>query len=146
MRVVFLTHNYPRWPGDLSGSFLGTLAAAIVLAGAAKAEPAMWVIRDKDSTIYLIGTVHALRGETVWDSAKVRKTMTESNELWLEVKDFDSMNKVRFYGASISADLKHIIIYFSEIENAQNSDLYASHQLPDEQLVQQTWFYFLFST
>ena len=26
MRVVFLTHNYPRWPGDLSGSFLGTLA------------------------------------------------------------------------------------------------------------------------
>jgi glycosyltransferase involved in cell wall biosynthesis len=29
VRVVFLTHNYPRWPGDLSGSFLGTLASAL---------------------------------------------------------------------------------------------------------------------
>ncbi len=33
MRVAFLTHNYPRWPGDLSGSFLGTLAAALVRRG-----------------------------------------------------------------------------------------------------------------
>ena len=29
MRVVFLTHNYPRHPGDLSGSFLATLAEAL---------------------------------------------------------------------------------------------------------------------
>ena len=29
MRVVFLTHNYPRWPGDVSGAFLATLAAAL---------------------------------------------------------------------------------------------------------------------
>lgn len=33
MRVVFLTHNFPRSPGDLSGSFLGTLAAALVQRG-----------------------------------------------------------------------------------------------------------------
>ena len=33
MRVVFLTHNYPRFPGDLSGAFLGTLAAALVRRG-----------------------------------------------------------------------------------------------------------------
>lgn len=33
MRVVFLTHNYPRWPGDLSGAFLGLLAAALVRRG-----------------------------------------------------------------------------------------------------------------
>jgi glycosyltransferase involved in cell wall biosynthesis len=33
VRVVFLTHNFPRWPGDLSGSFLGTLAAALVRRG-----------------------------------------------------------------------------------------------------------------
>lgn len=30
MRVVFVTHNYPRWAGDLSGSFLATLAEALV--------------------------------------------------------------------------------------------------------------------
>ncbi|HKT59184.1 MAG TPA: glycosyltransferase, partial [Gemmatimonadales bacterium] len=33
MRVVFLTHNYPRWPGDLSGAFLATIAAALVRRG-----------------------------------------------------------------------------------------------------------------
>jgi glycosyltransferase involved in cell wall biosynthesis len=33
VRVVFLTHNFPRWPGDLSGAFLGTLASALVRRG-----------------------------------------------------------------------------------------------------------------
>ena len=33
MRVVFVTHNYPRWSGDLSGSFLATLAEALVRRG-----------------------------------------------------------------------------------------------------------------
>lgn len=33
MRVVFLTHNFPRWPGDLSGFFLATLAQALVRRG-----------------------------------------------------------------------------------------------------------------
>jgi outer membrane protein OmpA-like peptidoglycan-associated protein len=45
----------------------------------------------------------------------------------LDVKDFKKMNKGRFYGATMSADKKHIIMYFSEIENSPNSDLYASH-------------------
>ena len=33
MRVVFLTHNFPRFTGDLSGGFLATLAAALVRRG-----------------------------------------------------------------------------------------------------------------
>jgi glycosyltransferase involved in cell wall biosynthesis len=33
VRVVFVTHNYPRWPGDLAGSFLATLAEALVARG-----------------------------------------------------------------------------------------------------------------
>jgi glycosyltransferase involved in cell wall biosynthesis len=33
VRVVFVTHNYPRWPGDLSGSFLATLAEALARRG-----------------------------------------------------------------------------------------------------------------
>lgn len=33
MRVVFLTHNFPRWPGDVSGAFLGILADALVRRG-----------------------------------------------------------------------------------------------------------------
>jgi OmpA-OmpF porin, OOP family len=49
----------------------------------------------------------------------------------LEVKDFKSMNKGRFYGASMSSDMKHLIMYFSEKENNPNSDLYVSHAQAD---------------
>lgn len=33
MRVVFVTHHYPRWPGDFSGAALGALARALVRRG-----------------------------------------------------------------------------------------------------------------
>jgi glycosyltransferase involved in cell wall biosynthesis len=33
VRVAFLTHNYPRTPGDFSGAFLATLATALVRRG-----------------------------------------------------------------------------------------------------------------
>jgi OOP family OmpA-OmpF porin len=49
----------------------------------------------------------------------------------LSVKDFKSMNKGRFYGATMSADQKHMIIYFSEKEGSIASDLYVSHAQPD---------------
>jgi uncharacterized protein YbaP (TraB family) len=73
---------------------LGAVAAPLILAVPAKAEPAMWVIRDKDSTIYLIGTLHLLRHEMEWDAAKVTKAVTESTELWLEVADLDDQASV----------------------------------------------------
>jgi glycosyltransferase involved in cell wall biosynthesis len=33
VRVIFLTHNYPRWSGDVAGSFLGSLAPALLRQG-----------------------------------------------------------------------------------------------------------------
>lgn len=33
MRLVLLTHAYPRWPGDVAGSFLGRLADALAARG-----------------------------------------------------------------------------------------------------------------
>jgi uncharacterized protein len=75
-------------------SLLIAVAAPIVLAVTAMAEPAMWVIRDKDSTIYLIGTVHLLRHETEWNATKVKKAVTESSDLWLEVANADDQANV----------------------------------------------------
>lgn len=50
----------------------------------------------------------------------------------LKVKDFNDMEKGRFYGATISADSKHMIIYFSEQANSIRSDVYVSHAQGDE--------------
>jgi uncharacterized protein YbaP (TraB family) len=64
--------------------------ALFLVAFSARAEPAMWVIKDADSTIYLIGTMHLLKHDTEWNADKVKKTVHESTELWLEVADFEN--------------------------------------------------------
>lgn len=69
---------------------LGVAAALILFAVAARAEPAMWVIKNKDSTIYLIGTLHLLRHDMEWNAARVKKTVGESTELWLEIADAEN--------------------------------------------------------
>ena len=49
----------------------------------------------------------------------------------LSITDFDKMNKGLFYGASLSADGRQMIIYFAEKPNDKFSDLYLSTRQPD---------------
>jgi OmpA-OmpF porin, OOP family len=49
----------------------------------------------------------------------------------LEIQDFSKMDKGTFNGGTISADSKHVIMYFSEITGSNRSDLYISNQQPD---------------
>ncbi len=49
-----------------------------------RATPALWEIRDADTTIYLFGTFHTLDGRTVWFGDKVREAFDASGELVLE--------------------------------------------------------------
>ena len=47
-------------------------------------EPAMFVVRDADTTVYIFGTFHALDGQSQWFGDKVRGAFERSNELVLE--------------------------------------------------------------
>ena len=47
-------------------------------------EPAMFVVQDADTTIYIFGTFHALDSNTHWYSDDIRKAFESSNELVLE--------------------------------------------------------------
>lgn len=49
----------------------------------------------------------------------------------LRIKDFESMDKGTFNGATISADGKHVVMYFSEQTGSNRSDLYISNVQPD---------------
>jgi uncharacterized protein YbaP (TraB family) len=49
-----------------------------------RATPALWEIRDADTTIYLFGTFHTLDGRTAWFDHKVREAFDDSGELVLE--------------------------------------------------------------
>ena len=68
------------------------LAACLTLlcfVAVAKAEPSIWVVRDADSTIYLIGTIHILQPEMVWQARRITDAVKESTELWLEMAEND---------------------------------------------------------
>lgn len=45
----------------------------------------------------------------------------------LKVAEFKDMMRGKFYGATMSSDKKHMIIYFSEAAQSPKSDLYVSH-------------------
>ena len=70
-----------------------TVATAVLAAAAlgapALAQPAMWAVKDADSTIYMLGTVHLLRPETQWRSDALDKAIAEAKELWLELPTTD---------------------------------------------------------
>lgn len=61
------------------------LVSVLAIPGAALADPALWAIKDADSTIYLFGTIHALKPDVQWRSPLIRKAMDASGDLTLEI-------------------------------------------------------------
>jgi uncharacterized protein len=61
-----------------------SIPAGIPAQSVVRATPALWEIRDADTTIYLFGTFHTLDGRTVWFDDKVRQAFDNSGELVLE--------------------------------------------------------------
>ena len=69
----------------LLGSAATVTAATPATTRLPDAEPAMWVVRDRDTTIYLFGTFHALDGKTDWFNDDVRKAFDASQDVVLEI-------------------------------------------------------------
>ena len=61
----------------------GTAMAAE--AGKPDADPAMWVVKDEDTTIYLFGTVHVLKPRTHWFDDGISEAFDASDELVMEI-------------------------------------------------------------
>lgn len=49
------------------------------------AKPALWVVKDADTTIYLFGTIHVLKPDVRWFQGPVKKAFDRSGTLVLEV-------------------------------------------------------------
>lgn len=49
------------------------------------ADPALWVVKDKDTTIYLFGTIHVLKPGLSWFDEAVKTAFDNSGELRLEM-------------------------------------------------------------
>ena len=56
---------------------------------AAWAQPALWMVKDADTTIYLFGTVHLLPNDTDWRYPALDKALAASDSLTIELTDDD---------------------------------------------------------
>jgi len=86
------------------------LVAALLLSGGLLAEhrtalarteahnglivPALWEVKDADTTIYLFGTVHVLKPGVDWFKGGIRRAFDQSDELVLEIIEPDNPNEM----------------------------------------------------
>jgi uncharacterized protein YbaP (TraB family) len=68
-----------------------TFVACFLLfaSAAAWAKPALWVVKDADTTIYLFGTVHLLPNDTDWRYPALDQALAASDSLTIELTDDD---------------------------------------------------------
>jgi uncharacterized protein YbaP (TraB family) len=67
------------WPATVAA-----LPATAPLAAPAQPGPALWVVSDSDTTIYLFGTFHALDGRAQWFNRGIKAAFDASDVLVLE--------------------------------------------------------------
>lgn len=100
------------------------LASTALSAGAVSAEPALFVVKDADTTVYMMGTVHLLKPGTVWDTPKIKAAMAEAKTTWIEIAEDESVAAplVPKYGVDMTKPLS------SKLTAAQKAKLAAALQ------------------
>lgn len=102
----------------VSALFAAPMAVAQIDAPAAIPQaqgqgPAMWVIRDADSTLYLFGSFHFLRPDTQWGQPHVDAALASADEIWFEATDLDdiaqTMQLMQTYGLSPERPLSSLL-------------------------------------
>jgi uncharacterized protein YbaP (TraB family) len=68
-------------------------AATIAQPEHSNARPALFVVNDEDTIVYLFGTFHALDGKSEWFNDEVRTAFSGSKELVLETLVPDSLRR-----------------------------------------------------
>ena len=115
--------------------FCGFGAPAITQRAAA--DPAMWVVKDADSTVYLLGTIHVLKSGVNWQSPKLESAFKASDEYWMEADVEADPAVARTYALNFGTDTRHPLQ--SKLDPADYAKLMsvaADLNLPTERLAQ----------
>ena len=70
-------------------SAITALLLGLLLLAPAFSQPALWVVKQGTSTMYLFGTVHLLSSETPWRYPALEQALRESDSLLVEQTDDD---------------------------------------------------------
>lgn len=89
--------------------------------------PALWVVKDADSTLYLFGSVHVLRPTTGWSSPRVEAAFDSASDIWFEISNPDDqaaiMPLIQQHGLSPETPLS------SRLTPQENAELDAAAQV-----------------
>ncbi len=76
----------PQTPAPQAGTVaVPTPVPAHAAAPLVDSDPALWVVKDDDTTIYLFGTIHVLKPGLSWFDEGVKAAFDKSDELRLEM-------------------------------------------------------------
>jgi uncharacterized protein YbaP (TraB family) len=64
---------------------LAAAFATLVFAGAAAAEPPLWVVKDKNSEIVLFGSIHVLPPGLNWTPPALERALKAADDIWFEL-------------------------------------------------------------
>jgi len=105
---------------------LAQTAAPAVLAPIQGEGPALWVVKDADSTLYLFGSVHVLRPTIGWSSPRVEAAFDSASDIWFEISNPDDqaaiMPLIQQHGLSPETPLS------SRLTPEENAELDAAAQ------------------
>ena len=78
------------------------LAAVLVwlFAGAARAEPPVWVVHGTNCTIVLFGSVHILPPDLNWEPRRLKQAVASAHEIWCEIP----LDNASMAAASLAAE------------------------------------------
>lgn len=102
-------------------------AATATAPAAAPAKPALWVVRDADSTLYLFGTIHVLRPGTDWRTPEIQAAFDASSDVWMEIENPDDqsamMPLIQQHGLSLTRPLSSLLTAeeFTDLDAAARS-------------------------
>ena len=110
------SRGWKSWARSLAGIGAGlalTLAAcgspqqseASATPAVRSATPALWELKDEDTTIYLFGTVHMLKPGLTWFDDDIRAAFDRSDELVMEVVEPDDPTQIRSLVAKLAVNL-----------------------------------------
>lgn len=91
-------------PLHLVALLLAAFLLATPLPAPSPARPALWVVRDGDTTIWLFGSVHALPPRIGWFAGPVRRAFEASDTLVLETLAPDAAEAARVRSALAGPD------------------------------------------
>ena len=132
--------------GKMWKTLAGALAAALLLvqaparaeapapqpAAAAAPRPAIWLLEDADTRIYLFGTTHIFERGLNWRSARLDAVIREADELVMETADEDEIDENRFTEWLFMTKSVPILSRVSEDRRERLAALIAASGVPED--------------